>query len=358
MTSHERVQCVMKGEIPDRVPFDTPFFFPEFRERWAAFAGRPGETLEDYYGLDVWEVEADHSPRPSMARVLSEDSDSRVLVDGFGEVRRERKESLGVWQVLDVAIKEKSDLDRFTFEPASDDARYERMAAEYERRKDRYWVRAKVGGPYSRSKRLRGEVPFLMDLATDEAFAVELVNRVTGLMIAVGVESIRRLKLTTAIHIHDDFASLRGLMFSPRVYERVFLPAMARMCEAFHGEGVRVIYGGEGRTMDVLPGLAAAGVDAFCCLEARAGMDAVELRRRLGDKVVFFGSMCNTVVLPKGTKEEIRAMVLRHMRLAHEGRSIAGPSHSVSDEVAPENLDYLWRLVQQWAPWDARLPKV
>lgn len=356
LSSHERVQRVMRGEAPDRVPFDTPALFSEFRRRWAEYMGLPGESLEDHYGLDVFEVAADHSPKPSLARLIKETPGETISVDGFGAVRRQRP-GVYPWEVLQVAIKDKSDLDRFQFDDPYDDRRYVGMEKAYRKHKDRYWVRAKVGGPYSRSKWLRGEAQFLMDLLTDEPFVRELVGRVTDLMVAVGVESIRRLNLKTAIHIHDDFASLRGLFFSPRLYERIFLPAMARMCEAFHAEGVKVIYGGEGRTMDVLPDLVAAGVDALCCLEPRAGMDIVQLREKLGEEVVFFGNICNTVLLTRGTKEEIRAEVLRQMRLARRGRCIVGPTHSVSDEVPPENFDYMWRLIQEWAPWDAPLPE-
>lgn len=355
MTSHERVQRVFQGKAPDRVPFDTPAFFRQFRQHWAEYMGLPAESLEDHYGLDVWEVVADHSPRPSLKRIIKDTPEECISVNGFGEVRREVPGGY-YWEVLDVAIGEKSDLDRFEFDPPSDDGRYVGMIKGYEKHKDRYWVRAKVGGPYSRSKWLRGEENLLMDLATDEPFVRELVGRVTDLMIAVGVESIHRLDLKTAMHIHDDFASLKGLFFSPAIYERIFLPAMARMCAAFHAAGVPVIYGGEGRTKEVLPWLVEAGVDAFCCLEPRAGSDIVELREMLGERIVFFGSMCNTVVLPKGSREEIRAMVLRQMRLAREGRCIVGPTHSVSAEVPPENFDYMFRLIREWAPWDAPLP--
>jgi hypothetical protein len=355
MTSHERVERVMRGERADRVPLDTPAFFTQFRENWARYKGLPAKSLEDHYGLDVWEVVADHSPKPSLARIITDTPAECVSINGFGEVRREKPGGY-YWEVLEVAIKEKGDLDRFVFDDPHDDGRYAGMVRAYDRHKARYWVRAKVGGPYSRSKWLRGEAQFLMDLVTDEAFVRELVGRVTDLMVAVGVESIRRLRLTTAIHIHDDFASLRGLFFSPEVYERIFLPAMKRMCDAFHAEGVKVIYGGEGRTAAVLPDLIAAGVDALCCLEPRAGMDVVALRMQLGDGVVFFGSLCNTVVLRRGTKEEIRAMVLRQLRLARDGRSIVGPSHSVSAEVPPENIDYMYQLIREWAPYDAPLP--
>jgi hypothetical protein len=355
MTSHERVERVMRGERADRVPLDTPAFFTQFRDNWAAYKGLPARSLEDHYGLDVWEVVADHSPKPSLARIIRDTPTECISMNGFGEVRREKPGGY-YWEVLEVALKEKGDLDRFVFEDAGNDSRYAGMLKAYERHRERYWVRAKVGGPYSRSKWLRGEAQFLMDLVTDEPFVRELVGRVTDLMVAVGVESIRRLGLTTAMHIHDDFASLRGLFFSPDLYERIFLPAMQRMCAAFHAEGVKVIYGGEGRTAAVLPDLIGAGVDAFCCLEQRAGMVAENLRERLGDKVVFFGNLCNTVVLPRGTKEELRAMVLREMRTARRGRMLAGFGHSVSGEVPPENLDYVYELMREWGPYDTPLP--
>ncbi len=115
--------------------------------------------------------------------------------------------------------------------------------------------------------------------------------------------------------------------------------------------------GGRDLTREILPWLVDAGFDAFCCLEPRSGSDAVELRRELGDKIVFFGSMCNTVVLPRGSKEDIRAMVLRHIRLARQGRCIVGPSHSVSAEVPPENFDYMYQLMQEWSHWGAPLPE-
>ncbi len=356
MTSYERVQKVMRGETPDRIPFDTPAIFGQFRDSWAEYMSLPGKSLADHYWFDVSEVAADHTPKPSLKRTIKDTPEECISVNGFGEVRRERPGGY-YWEVLESAIKDKGDLDHFEFDSPYDDSRYAGLIKSYEAKKDRYWVRAKVGGPYSRSKWLRGEVQFLMDMAEDEPFVQELVGRITDLMIAVGVESIRRLNLKTAMHIHDDFASIKGLFFSPKLYERVFLPAMAQMCEAFHAEGVPVIYGGEGRTREILPWLADAGFDAFCCLEPRAGSDAVELRRELGDKIVFFGSMCNTVVLPRGSKEDIRAMVLRHMRLARQGRCIVGPSHSVSSEVPPENFDYMYQLMQEWSHWDAPLPE-
>jgi len=356
MTSHERVERVFRGEAPDRVPFDKPDMFRQFRENWAEYMGLPAGSLADHYGLDVSEVAADHSPKPSLKRIIKDTPEECVSADGFGAVRRE-KPGTYFWEVVQHAIEEKGDLDRFEFDDPHADSRYAGMLKSYEEQKDRYWVRAKVGGPYSRSKWLRGEVQLLMDLATDEPFVRELVRRITDLMIAVGVESIHRLNLKTAMHIHDDFASLNSLFFSPDIYERIFLPAMARMCDAFHAEGVKVIYGGEGHTKPVLPWLVDAGFDAFCCLEPRAGSDIVELRETLGEDIVFFGSLCNTVVLPKGSKEEIRAAVLRQMRLARRGRCIVGPTHSVSAEVPPENFDYMFTLIREWAPWDAPLPE-
>jgi len=355
LTSHERVERIFRGEAPDRVPFDIPFIFPEFRESWARYMGLPGEMLEDHCQLDCLEVAADHSPWPSRARIVEEHADGRIGIDGFGRTYREQA-GTGVFEILEVPLAEKRDLETLEFEPPAASTRYARMEETFRAKRERFWVYAKVGGPYSRSKNLRGEERFLMDMASDEAFVRELVAKVTDLMIAVGLESVRRLGLKTAIHVHDDFAATKSLLFSPRIYEKIFLPAMAMMACAFHAAGVHVIYGGEGRTGEILPWLADAGFDAFTCLEPRAGNDIVELRRKLGERPVFFGNMCNTIVLPRGSRGEIREMVVRQMRIAREGGCIVGPSHSVAGDMPPANFEYLWRLIHEYAPWDAPLP--
>ena len=72
------------------------------------------------------EVVADHSPKPSLKRIIKDTPTECISVNGFGEVRREVPGGY-YWQVLEVGIKEKSDLDRFQFDDPLDGSRYTGM---------------------------------------------------------------------------------------------------------------------------------------------------------------------------------------------------------------------------------------
>ncbi len=131
LTSYERIQKLMRGETPDRVPFDAPSIFSQFRDSLAEYMGLPGKSLEDHYWLDVSEVAADHTPKPSLKRTIKNTPEKCISVNGFGEVRRERP-SAYYWEVLESAIKDKGDLDRFQFDSPYDDSRYTDMVKSYE----------------------------------------------------------------------------------------------------------------------------------------------------------------------------------------------------------------------------------
>ena len=324
MTCIERVKRAFDYEPVDRVPFENGTFSDEFLAKWASAKGHAKATRRDldaYYGADGAEVMADHDPWPSRVRTIEEGPGYAVEVDGFGQTAKRFKDK--PFNIpLGHALDDKSELGRCEFDAPGLDSRYEKFERELGELREKYWVRLKVGGPYSRSKWLRGEETFLLDMAEDPGFVTALVERMTDHLIAVGLESARRANLERAvIHIHDDMASVRSTFFSPRMFERFFLAPYRRMCEAFHGAGARVFYGGEGNIGGIFEQLLGAGIDGFQCLEQRAGMDMVELRRRYGRGVLFFGNLCNTVVLPSNDRERIRREVARQMEVAREGRA-------------------------------------
>ena len=94
--------------------------------------------------------------------------------------------------------------------------------------------------------------------------------------------------------------------------------------------------------------LLTAGFEGFNPLEPRCGLDLFELRERYGEKVVFFGGICNTSVLPGGNKKEIESMVRRLIELGRAGGLVIG-SASIGDDILPETYDFYMRLLQRHA---------
>ena len=98
-----------------------------------------------------------------------------------------------------------------------------------------------------------------------------------------------------------------------------------------------------------------AGVDIFATMEPRAGMDIVKIKEKYGDKLSFIGNICNVIVLPKGSKQDIKKEVLRVLSVAEEGGYIGGSAHSVGSDIPVENYEYMIELFREYGMYPLKL---
>jgi hypothetical protein len=289
-------------------------------------------------------------PWPSQARELGHDPQGRLIRrDDFGLVIADLPGSTAVPVHLQFAVEDRSDLDRLPFEDPAAESRTDRLVQELPVVCERYCPVLKLGGPFSRSWRLRGLQRFLEDLAADESFAREMVGRVTDHLIAVGVAAVNRTGIPRVqLHIADDFAACKAPLLSPATFERVFLPNLARLVAAFHALGFRVSYESEGNTWPMLELLDEAGVDGLVYMEPRAGMRIERVRERFGDRFFLLGNVCNVEVLPSGDTQRIAREVHRVLSSAVPGGYMGLSAHSIGPDVAPDAYDYFWRLMDRF----------
>ena len=88
------------------------------------------------------------------------------------------------------------------------------------------------------------------------------------------------------------------------------------------------------------------GINAYNPLEAKANMDAVELRRKFGHKIAFCGNS-DIQIWETGDKELIRKEVLRKLNAAKGGGYIFQSDHSVTSAVSGYTYDYIVQLVKE-----------
>ncbi len=135
-------------------------------------------------------------------------------------------------------------------------------------------------------------------------------------------------------------------MVSPRTYERIFLPLMARMVAAYRAAGARyIVMHSDGNILPVLDLLVDAGIDAINPVEPKAGMDVVALRDRYAGRLAFIGGLDNAGILPSGNRELIREHVTRCTRAARDGGIVLG-SHSIGPDIAVADYDYVVELIR------------
>lgn len=154
--------------------------------------------------------------------------------------------------------------------------------------------------------------------------------------------------------IWGDVAYKRGTFMSPDYWRRYFKPWVARMVEYAHERGLFVIYHGCGNVKRILPDFIEMGVDGYNPLEAKAGLDVVQLRQQYGHQIAFCGNS-NIQVWEEGDSKAVRAEVLRKLNVAKGGGYVFMSDHSVSSSVSGSTYDAIVRLVREYGQYPLRL---
>jgi uroporphyrinogen decarboxylase len=264
-------------------------------------------------------------------------------VDGWGRTIRQKAGSY-FSETLEAPMPAGTDPDKVDYDSPDLDERYwradtrEQTLETLQQDKAKYFVFGTTGGPYLRNTFVRGEEQFLMDIAGDPALARVLADKMADHLIGIGREIIRRWSLyDTGMWISDDMAYNGGPMFSPKSFEKVFLPAYRKMVREFKSAGVKyVLLHSDGNIMPILDMLVDAGIDGLNPLEKRAGMDAVAIRNR-HPRLILTGGMCNTDTLIHGPAERIEKEARELIDLGRNGGVVIG-AHSISPEIPLEHF--------------------
>jgi uroporphyrinogen decarboxylase len=338
------------------IDFDSPDFLPiwdnywgEFPQKWRKHMNFEGDVDPgDYYNIAISIKLGDETFFPSDKGLIEKDAEFEIINDGWGRIVKTSRTSY-FSETIKRVLEEPGDLDKLTFEHPSLDLRYNGFAdsVEKEKAKGRF-VFAKTGGIYCRSQFMRGEDLLLMDMAVDETFCHELFDCVSEHLTGMALETLKRGDLwDNGLFVYDDMANNFSTMFSPAMFEKYLLPLYEKMIAILKAAGCRrVCFHSDGNILPVMDMLMEAGFDGFNPLEPRVGIDFVKLREKYGKKVVFFGGVCNTVILPRGDKKEIERHIMPLIELGREGGLVIGQA-SVGDDIKPEAYDYYASLVRK-----------
>lgn len=357
MNSTERVLAAIAFQKPDRIPrWDS--YWTEFTDNWRRHFGLgPEIEPEDYYQIDCVRCVGNEVFFPSEVGVVSEDAASVISKDGWGRTIRQPKGRAYFSETIASVLDRRSDLDRIAFEPAELESRYNGLSENVARHRVKgRCVFAKIGGIYVRSQFMRGEERLLVDMYDDPGFCNALFDKVADHLTRTALETLRRTgSYGEGLFVYDDMANTRAPMFSPAMFGRYLLPRYKKLIETVRKAGCRhVFFHSDGNIMPVMDMLLDAGFEGFHPLEPRCGYDFAALRERCGERAVFFGCACNTMILPEGDMAEIERHVRPLIDLGRDGGLILG-SASIGDDISPEIYDRYQEFVRRagWLDYEA-----
>ncbi len=369
----DRMNKALRHQEPDRVPV-SDFFWGSFVERWRRDLGLPaGTDIYKYYDLD-WQVTIPNmDPHIKPFEILKQDEEEVIVRTGFEAVIRKKfADPMPAFLKFETDTVEK--MAAFQFDDPWDDRRYfsagdNQIAGVGDgfERNSRAWVETvkslhpdfPVYGSICEGQetlwRIIGSANVMLWIGLYPDEVGRFVERINEFVVEMTKAQIKAASgLLDGMVIWGDVAYRRDMFFSPDYWRKYFKPGVKAIVDVCHAHGLPVIYHGCGNTQRIFEDFIEIGVDAYNPLEAKAGFDVVDLRRRYGHCIAFCGNM-DVIVWAHGSREELKRTVLTKLNAAKGGGYIFQSDHSVPNNVSGQNYDYVVNLVRQYGQYPLRL---
>jgi uroporphyrinogen decarboxylase len=356
MTSRERVKTVFEGGIPDHVPIHDGYW-DDALQRWTS-EGLPPEVAADkddrlgeFFGTEIRLVRVNDSFLVR-ERVLEEDDRYITRLNKNGGVEKFIKGRTSTPGLISFAVNSRAEWEEKKPRLRSVEGRLPSDLDSHYRnfRKNGRFVMACVHEPYEGSWSKLGPEFLLESMITDPGLVRDVFETMTDLEIAVCEDLFSRGYEVDGAWIWGDIAYSRGLLFSPEIYREILYPCHQRLIGYFTRRGLPVVYHSDGDIRPVIPLLIDAGVRCIQPLEAKAGMDLLELKREYGDRLVFMGNVDFEQVVKgrEAAEQEVRTKV----GLGKEGGGyIYHSDHSVPPTMSLEDYRHVLDLVRKYGKY-------
>lgn len=360
----ERMNKALSHQEADRVPV-SDFFWGSFLARWREELGlAPDTDIYRYYDLDWVQLNPNLDPHIKPFEILSENEEEVVVRTGFEAVIRKKfAHPMPAFLRFETDSIEK--MEAFRFDDPWDPRRYYSTGDDqingvgdgFARQIPPFVSRLKALHPgfpvfggvceaHETIWRILGSENVMLWMGMYPDAIARFVERLFGFILECLRAQIKAADgMLDGMVIWGDVAYKKGMLFSPAYWRQHFKPGVKAMVELCHSHHLPVIYHGCGNVNRIFEDFIEAGVDAYNPLEAKAGLDVVDLRRRFGHRIAFCGNM-DVQVWAGGTDAEREAAVLRKLNAAKGGGLIFQSDHSVPSNVSAAAYEQVLNLVR------------
>ena len=369
----QRMKTALSHREPDRVSI-SDFFWGVFIRRWRRELGLPDDANPFYYyDLDWIATVPNMDPFIQSFETLRETDEEVIVKTGYRCTMR-KKFGLPMPEFIGFDTDSLEKLEALRFDDPYDRRRY------FEAGDNQI---AGVGDGFERNtpawldtvKSLHPDFPVFGSIGEVNECLTRLIGP-ENCMLWIGLEPermgacINRIGqhyfdcakaqiaaadgLLDGLVIWGDVAYRNNMFFSPDYWRQYFKPWVKAITDYCHEKGMMVIYHGCGNINKIFQDYIDIGIDAMNPLEAKADLDAVELRKQYGQTFGVCGNS-NIQVWERGDKDEIRKEVLQKLNAAKGGGYIFQSDHSVASDVSGHTYDTIIKLVREYGNYPLNL---
>lgn len=302
MTARERVQCVLNGGIPDRVPYvemgiDFPF-------------------ICKLLGLDIpadkFFDSGEYASAPIDIQIRVNESlhrDNLVysMLPPIPAIKEPGHDNILFF--ADGKIKDWDDLGQLEFPDLTSEAVIAPMRQFMAQVGDYATIcSCRVG--ISATYLAMGMEHFYYMLVDKPALIEEMMRRYANYAADV-VELAAKLGFDI-FWTADDIASRTSTLFSPKMFRELMAPHIRKIAERVHDTGIHWIYHSDGNLTPLIDDLLDFGIRGLNPIEPMC-LDIRQLKEQYGDRVVLSGNV-DVHLLAQGTPAEVRTATLALLR--------------------------------------------
>lgn len=347
MTSLERVQHVLQGRLPDRVPL-----FELFVDQGVIDSIRPGMSYEDFVDFADMDVVTCLTMSESPERMHWLDPDKGTWQDKWGCVQGFTGEVISV-PIEPPRIERLEDLADYEPPDPGDNEVIESARKLVKRFKGKRAICAVGEAVFAVSQYLRAG---LANLMMDYILQPELAQRLARIGVDYHVELYRRLleEGVEIIALGDDYAGKTGPYMSPAHFQQFILPGLTTVVRDIKSRGGYVIKHTDGNIWPIMDMLIETGLDMLGPLEP-AHMALDEVRRYSNMRVGVVGNV-DVDLLARGTVEQVVSTTKEQLgRISPLGGHFLASGNSITSFVNGDNFMAMINTVQEFGRYPISL---
>jgi uroporphyrinogen decarboxylase len=351
MKSRDRVINTIERTKIDRTPLDG-WFRPETMANLRQyFKTDQNEEVLKALGIDFREIRMDppegFEPLNVLpAQKLSKDFESfyATMFDEWG-IKRVAGSTSEYWHFTYHPL-EHLEIDDYVFPDLEAPRRFDRAEKLANQYSSEYFVVGNATlGLFEGAWALRGYRTFIRDLYTNEQFVTKLLDR----LLKWKIEQCKRLIECGAdvVFTSDDLGIQTGLMLSPDIIRKYFIPRYRTWFSELKKNGAYIIFHTDGKVEPIIPDLINAGIDILNPVQPEC-MDPAAIMEKYGDKIAIHGTISVQKTLPFGTIDEVKKEVeTRIITAGRNGGLIIAPTHTVDKHVPIDNIVAMYSTARQ-----------
>ena len=361
----ERLNKALRHEEGDRLPL-SDFYWTTFVNRWRKELGLAADAdIYRHYDLDWICVTPNMDPHIKNFQVIKETEEDMILKTGFeATIRKKLGTQMPYFERFDTDDLGK--MAAFAFDDPWDERRFFKggddqlngigdvitrdVPAWIERVKSYYEdfpVYGSICEGHEYVWRIIGteNVLLWLGLYPDELGA--FIRRIGDFLVESTKAQIKAADgMLAGMVVWGDVAYRNGMLFSPDMWREHFKPIVKEQIRICHEAGIAVIYHGCGNASEIYEDFIEIGLDSYNPLEAKSGLDVVELRKKYGHKMGFCGNI-DALAWANDPLPELEAQVMRKLNAAKGGGYLVQSDHSVPSNVSAERYEFVLNLLRK-----------